>query len=282
MGADKPGLYIGETVAVTGWPTGAFADTTVQAQTPVWRSDSVLFQDSFLGGGMRMGVSPAFVEVGPSILFKPIAIMDLKVEATHTSYFIERFGLLGYEQPGGELSKLQKAAFDDGDRFTGESWTALVQPTFYIQVGPIVGMSSWTYSWIRVKRPAAEPDPYVFEVYRGIVMEWEDLVIQHFSAVLYQALDGKDRHMLRFGVLTRGKWAKRSPDQSLTLGGVIMAKPGIKPSVPTLVGIIAPYVQDTDYIGKGPVFGFLSTDYVGRGPWVAVVSTWDIDVPFKR
>ncbi|MEQ1566493.1 MAG: hypothetical protein ABMA64_12700 [Myxococcota bacterium] len=258
-----PALHTYQALAVAGWPGGVLSDTQVGAR---WElspgSRSILFEDTFVDLGGRASVSPAFVELGPKVVFAPIAVFDLALQATVIRYVSPRFGPMGYDGLLGTLDSARTDRWRAGFGFTGWGTTLQASPTFKGRVGPSVFVSSWNVSRVSVAAPEGIDSPYVFEPYRGMVIEWTDTTVEHLSAVMWEPYDGSDGPMLRLGGALRGKYADRSPEAILTAGFVGMGRPGDNPNVPQFTAIVLPYVLDPER--------------VGRAPFVAVLAEWDV------
>lgn len=262
--ADDPGLWWSQTGAVVVNPAGLLSDTVLEYRAPVMRYGGVAFNDTFLGAGGRFSVSPAFAEAAARVSFQPIDLLPLRLELVHSQYWRSPFGPLGFAEgsvSAGTDGPVRRPRYQEGQGFGMSMWSLIASPTLQMKVGPIVGFSAWNFVWLKVQPYRDISDPFVFEPFRGMVVGREDLLYEHTSAVLYQALDGADADeaLLRVGALARGRWSSKTPDTMLQLGVVGQWKPGTEASVPTLLILAAPYVRDPDFAGPVPFTGLLAT-----------------------
>lgn len=256
--------YVYQALAAAGWPSGVLSDTQVGARIPLApSSESILFRDDRLDLGGRIAVSPAFVEVGPRVTLEPIAVFDLNLQASVLRYVSPRYGVMGFDTVDGTLDPAKQEKWLAGDGFTANGWTLQANPVAQGRVPGLVFFSSWTVSRIHVDRPDGEAFPYVFEPFRGMVIAWDDVTVEHLSAVCWEPLDGEEGPMLRLGGALRGHWSTGLPGNgSLALGGALMAHPGSSRTVPDFTAVVLPYLKDPDR--------------VGRVPFVAVVAEWNV------
>ena len=138
-------------------------------------------------------------------------------------------------------------------------WSLMASPTVQMKAGPIVGFSAWNFAYVKMVPNEDFADPWFFEPYRGMVLGREDVVYEHTSALLYQALSGEGEPLLRIGALARGTWSSETPDRSLQLGVGAQFKPDTKPGTPTLLVVVAPYLVDPDFLGPIPFFALVAT-----------------------
>ena len=267
-GGDDPGLWWRQNGAIAYKPTGLLSDTAVEYRAPVMRYGGAVFNDTFVGVGGRVTATPAFVEGAARVSFQLIDVLPVTVEAVHTQYWRSSFGLISFPKSdlsGGTDDEVRDPRYANGEGTGGHMWSVLVSPTLQMKVGPIVGFSSWGITWMRIVPSSPQSDPWIYEPYRGMVVGFQDTTYDHTSAVLYEAMDGEEQALLRLGALQRGRWSAVTPDRSLSVGGVVQWKPGTKASVPSFLAVVAPYLDDPDYIGPVPFMALLAT-WEGGGP----------------
>lgn len=256
--ADVPTWTADTSLGATGWPTGVRWDNRLEAQAPLYRSKSILFQDTFAGAGLRLTATPAFTQIGPRIEFAPIDVFNVTFEASWVDYFARGgVGLLPYDEPRGKLERIR---FKRGDEsLTGGAFSLTVAPTVMGRLGPVMGAYGWTISRLWILPGAKHSSPYVYEPYRDLVVGWKDWTLEQQGAVLYEVLPGGDRAMFRAGATARDRHALVSGDRSTTVGAVVMARPGTKIWVPTLAGQLLWYVKDADRVGPIPSMGLMAS-----------------------
>ena len=193
--------------------------------------------------------------------FMPIDLLPLKVELARVQYWKSPFGLIGMSSAENTDYAARKPRYDDGQSFAAGGWTLNLNPGGQLQVGPMVGFTSLLWSFVRIEPEVEVAERWVFEPYRGLVIGFEDRLFEHTSALLWQAMDGDDRALLRVGPVMRGKSSLVTPDQVLTVGGLVQTRPGTAPAMPTFMLVSTVYLIDPDYVG-GP-------------PWFAATATWE-------
>jgi len=254
---DRPGpwIFLREQVAVAGWPGGLISDTRFQLRAPMYRSDSIVFQDTYAGVGAKLAVTPAFVEVGPRLSLAPIDVFDVDVQVSWIGYWPSSSGLLPYGDPGESTRDL-----DREDRFqdpalraeSSHAFMASAAPTIKLKIGPIIAFDAWTIAYYKIQQPEGIDSPYVYEAYWDRVIAWEDVVIEHQPALLGEILDGQGKPKLWVGATMRDRMTAVSKDRSIAVGGLIMFKPSVKEGWPTFVAQVLPYVKDPDRVGGPP------------------------------
>lgn len=265
--ADGPALAWRESVIVAGHPGGVLSDAVFEYRVPALRFGGAVFNDTFVGPGIRVSASPAHGEVGARLSAQPIDVLPLVVEAAYTQYWKSPFGLLDWpvsDLSGGTRGIVRKPRYPAKESFAGSMWTVAFLPTFQIRAGPVVAFSAWNLSWIDLVPWEEQDEPWFFEPYRGLIADIDhDLLVDHTSAVLWEAMDGEERALLRVGPVLRGKWSDRTTDGTLTAGAVGQWKPGTSVATPTLTGIVTWYLIDPDYRGVWP-FGALVVTWSGE------------------
>jgi hypothetical protein len=256
---DQPHLYVREMVAVAGRPGGAITDAVVEGRTPVLRFGDPISNMTFVGAGARLAVSPAHIDMALRSTIQLIDILPITVELVHTRYFDGPFAPIGYEEFRSTEAKERDLLYAAGFGFATGGFTAIVNPTFQIKLGQLVAISSWTVSWVVVKQPDGVATPMLFDPYRNLLIGWNDRLLEHTSAALWEPLDGQGQALLRLGAALRGQGSKVTSDNTLTLGPLGMWKPGVKPGVPTFMLLVAAYLRDPDFTGPVPYTAFVMT-----------------------
>ena len=271
--APGPSLHVSQLVAGAAFPLGLLFDTRLEVRAPLHRSESIVFQDTFAAVGGRAVVTPAFASVGPRLTLAPIDIFYVVVMANATMVWPSDAGLIPYESIDASTRESDRGQlFDDPApgrevRFSG-GFDVRVQPTLKLKVGPIIAFSSWDFSWIWLRQPDGIDTPYVYEPFRDRLIEWDDLVIEHQSAVVGEILPGEGGPLLWVGATYHDLWALGSRDRSIQIGPIVVFKPSYKRGWPRIVLQVKPYVMDTDR--------------VGGGPRIALALVWDVDEPLRK
>jgi hypothetical protein len=258
---DEAGLFWQQLLAVTVVPGGLLTDTGVEYRAPFLRFGDPVSNMTYVGAGGRVSVSPAHAEVAARLSMMPVDVLPIKIELVRTVYWKSYFGLIGMDNARNTSSSFRKPRYEADEGFAGTAWTLIINPGGQIKVGPIVGFTSPIWSFMRIDPAVDVPERWVYDPYRGLVVDFEDRIFEHTSAVLWEPKDGVDGPLLRIGPVMRGKNSMVTPDNSLTVGGLIMYKPTTAQSMPTFMFASTAYVIDPDY--------------VGGAPWVAFTAGWE-------
>lgn len=262
--ADVPSLWVRQGVAVSGWPAGLLSNTIAEARTPLHRSESRVFQNTYAGVGTQLQASPAFFTAGARVSLAPIDVFDLNLKAARGWYYGNSLGLLPLDGLTGTLD-VERRAREDG--VPAGMWIFSAEPTLKAKVWKLVAFDSWAIEHLRIERPAGVDAPYTYEPLRDLVVAWNEFTFEHQAGVLYEVLPGDGGPMLRLGPTYRDRFTLESGDRSAMVGLLVAARPGVKPAVPTLVGLVTWYVIDEERVGPMP--------------YLAGQARWDFDVPFS-
>jgi hypothetical protein len=249
LAADSPYLWVKPAAALAYGPLGLIGDVKIQARTPLHRSDSIVFQNTYAGIGGRAAITPAFVDVGPRFSLAPIDVFDVDVQLGVRGVWPSSSGLIPFTQLSGTLDSQRDARKKDAR--AGQLLYASVNPTFKIKVGPLVAFTSADFAFIHNIDELATP--YVYEAYSDMLIARDDVVLTSYTGILGEILDGKKTAvLLRAGALLRHRQAFVSKDISTAVGGAVTVKPGRKPGWPTVLLGVLGYVRDVDRALKAP------------------------------
>lgn len=260
VGADVPAFWYRQTVAGAVFPLGAMSETRFQVRTPGHRSEGLVFNSTYYGAGLRLDVSPAFVNPGVQVSLAPIDVFDVDLSAELLGYLPTPFGLLPYD---GLTSKLDEVRDARPDHFGALGWALDANPTLKLQLGPIIVLDPALVSWIHIDRPAGETSPYVYEPLRDMIIAWDEVYIDHQPIVLVEFVKGKEGPRFAAGVTYKDRFALTSGDRSAGVGVVICARPFETPAGPTIVLLATESVIDLDRVGKEP-FLALQLNWLGE------------------
>ncbi|MEZ4318383.1 MAG: hypothetical protein R3F61_12805 [Myxococcota bacterium] len=265
--ADEPHLWVRGYTAVAAQPVGLIADVAVEARTPVLRYGGAVSNDTFAGAGVRVAASPAHLDLAARATFKPLDILPITVEGVYTAYWESPWGVIPRDQVAGQRTADRQPAYDADEDFAAHALAVSISPTLQLKVGPIAAFTNVTPTWIRV-RGAGDPDPWLFEPYRGMVIAPDDRIVDHLSAVLFDPFDGDGTPIVRIGPMLRGRAGHQTGDVTLMTGGILQLRPGRNPHDADLTLLVAPYLRDPDFA-------------VGA-PYIAALVSVARVVPFKK
>lgn len=267
LAAETPSLWSRFFSGAALQPGGVIAEGTGELRAPVLRYGGVAFNSTFVGAGARVALSPAHLDTALRLSLQPIDLLPITVELVRTTYWESPWGLVPIDRRFDIDSKGRRELYQADRDFAGYSLTFLVSPTLQARAGPVVGFSSFTFSFMSI-RPRMGPEPWLVEPVRGLAMGYEDRLTEHTSAVLWEPKDGEDAPIVRLGGVLRGRASHVTHDSSLNAGLLMQWRPGRSPRAPTFLFLAAPYLKDPDFIG--PI------------PNVAAAVTFERDQPLSR
>lgn len=228
-------------------PLGVIGDVAAEVRIPVMRFGGVAFNDTFLGIGMRTAITPVHAEFAARASFQPIDVLPITVEGFWANYWDSPWGPVPLDRVENQLLPERGYLYDEKRDFVAQSIGVNISPTFQIQYKKLAAFTGWTFTFLKTT-PVQGPEPWYFEPYRGMVLAYEDRVIEHTSAVVWDLKNGKDHtSLLRFGPVLRGKFAKNTTDHTLEAGGLVMWRPGKHDTDATFTLIVNEYLQDPDF-----------------------------------
>lgn len=250
---DTPHLWTRGLGAVVLNPTGLFVDFAAEARAPVLRRDGAVFNTTFIGAGARIAASPVHAEYAARASFTLIDILPVTVEGFYATYWESPWGPVPMATVSGQKPSARRPLYAANRDFSTTAAGVIVSPTFQIAAGPVVAFSSFSFIWVSMKVPE-NPEPWVFEPFRGVVMEPNDRIMDHTSAILWQPLDGEDKAVLRVGPVLRGRVVHKTTDETLEAGVMAQWRPAPTKNGASLVAIVTPYLKDPDFGGLVPHF----------------------------
>ncbi len=267
-GAERPGLYlyVRGRVGLQFFPLGLVGELIAIPQFALKRSDSVFFQTTFAGVGLYLRGSPAFFEIGPRFVIRPIEIFQVGITGLVIGHWKSNNGRVPFDE-------LAKKTYADRQNHPYEAIRATtlyvdVSPVLRLKAGPVIILygASVAYQATMVDVP---DDQLMYDPALDLLIYRRDVTLNQQVAVLPQILDGKDTAVrLRLGATFRHRTAFFSKDTSMNVGFIGTFKPGRRPGWPDILVSVMPYVRDTDRV-LGP-------------PWMAVAFTWEIDPSLKK
>ncbi len=245
---DQPGVYYRQSIGFGGWPTGLMEETRLQYRAPLIRKDgSLMLNDTYAGAGVMVRATPAFTELGPRLSISPVDIFELELQASRLQYYSKTYALMGFDRAKNKLGSQRTERAEAGDGVTGGGWSFTASPTLKLRGGPIILVDTWS---IRVSRiDQASPEPYTYDPWTDLVIAWNETTFEHEAATLFTAIDSDDGGgTFWVGAWFRDRFTVVSPDRSITLGPVIITRPGRGRFVPTILGRSMFYLRDVDRV----------------------------------
>jgi hypothetical protein len=263
--ADVPAFFFRESVAGSAWPTGVLSETRLQVRTPGYRSRSIVFQDTYLGAGLRLDTSPCFANPGVQVSIAPIDVFDIDLSASFLGYLPGPFGLLPYERLATKIGAVRDARTD---HIGAIGWSLDAAPTLKLKFGPVILLDALAVSWLHITPPEGVTAPLVYEPLRDMTIRWNDVFIENQPIALYEVVPGADTPAFAVGGTWRDRVVIGSGDRSAAAGLLVVSKPSEKPIVPAIVGLALFYVIDQDRVGDVP--------------FLALQANWILEPPLHR
>lgn len=264
---DGPHLFIRGYGAAAVLPGGLVLDVAAEARAPVLRLGGALFNNTFIGAGVRVAGSPAHLDLAVRSTIQLVDILPVTIEGVYTNYPRTPFGVVPKDEVPGQLMPDRQFLYDLDRDYAAYALTLTISPTLQVKVGSVSAFTNVATTFIRI-RPEPSPEPFVFDPYRGVVIAPDERILEHTSAILYDPLSGDGTPIVRIGPVMRGRTAATSGDTSLMLGLAAQWRPGKKARDADFLLLVAPYLQDPDF-----QFGV---------PYIALVVTTSRILPFKK
>lgn len=267
-GPDRPGpyLYIRARVGLQFFPLGLVGELIAIPQVALKRSESVFFQTTFAGAGLYMRGSPAFFEVGPRFVIRPVEIFQIGVTGLFITHWKSVNGRVPFEARANKT-------YADRQVHPFEAFPAVtayvdVSPTLRLRGGPVIVLYGASFAYQHTFLDVAD-DQLLYDPALDLLIYRREVTLNQQLAVLPEILDGKKTAVrLRIGATWRHRTAFYSKDTSMNVGLIGTFKPGRRPGWPDILFSVMPYVIDTDRV-LGP-------------PWAAIAFTWEIEPSLKK
>ncbi|MFT4704847.1 MAG: hypothetical protein ACI81R_002555 [Bradymonadia bacterium] len=237
-------LYARSVFGISARPIGLLLDNQLEHRWRLWRTDAIPFQNTFLGVGARVALSPAYLDVGPQVTFAPADLFDLQMRATYSRYYAGANGLVGYATIGDTTSDTREA-FAQGT--LGDDMLSLsIAPTLKLKVGPIIAVGSATITAIYTDEDEALP--LAFDVYRNLtIARGSELVTEYNGALIAELLDGDRGPLLWLGALAEHARTRESRDQRTAVGPLVVVRPSRSMRGPRFLIQGRYYTEDSDF-----------------------------------
>ena len=250
-----PFLWLYQSIGGGVFNSGLMSRSRVHVRGPGLRNESVLFQTTYGGGGLEVGLTPAFVQVGPQLSFRPVEILDVDAYFAWTYLWRSSAGLLPFDGLTGTEEDDRKAIKHLA--LAGHRFEAAISPTLKLKVGPVIGLWNVEWAFIHHIKPDGATSRFTYEPRRDLVIAWDDVAVTNLAAILVEILDGTGPKggpspTLRVGPVMRDKQSVVSRDISTVLGGAISFRPGPKPGWPDVFFAVMGYLRDHDRALQAP------------------------------
>ncbi len=250
-----PWLWVYGAIGGGAFNLGLMGKARVQIRGAMLRNDSVLFQTTYAGAGLEVGITPAFVQFGPRFSIAPIEIFDFDAHFSWMHIWKSSSGMLPFEGLTGTLEKDREAI--EHLAIPGHRFEASLSPTLKLKVGPVIGLWNSEWAFIHHIKSDAQTSTYVYEPLRDLVINWDEMIVTNLAAILIEVADGTGPKggpgpVLRFGPVMRDKQTLVSRDMATVLGGAVSLKPGPKRGWPDVFVAVMGYVRDNDRFLKAP------------------------------
>jgi hypothetical protein len=130
-------LYFANANFLRANPIGIESQNRLILQKRLSDSDSPLFRDTFINGGVAVKLNPAATRVGAEVGFQPIAMFNLKATAEYARYF-GLFGFLqSYPNPLADFSDDSRSTTED-TAYSTNGMHFMLEPTLQAKVSNFV------------------------------------------------------------------------------------------------------------------------------------------------
>ena len=130
-------LYFANANFLRANPIGIESQNRLILQKRLSDSESPLFRDTFINGGVAVKLNPAATRVGAEVGFQPIAVFNLKATAEYARYF-GLFGFLqSYPNPLADFSDDSRSTTEDS-AYSTNGMHFMLEPTLQAKVSNFV------------------------------------------------------------------------------------------------------------------------------------------------
>lgn len=131
-------LYFAQLDVIRYNPLGLESQNRLMFEKRLMDSDSILFSNTFVSGGLSVKLNPAFVKVGPLVELQPIALLHIRGGYE----FMQFFGTFDYVQSYAEPTDPEGYSDDNRDLHADEAYVTnghhlFVEPTVQAKGGPV-------------------------------------------------------------------------------------------------------------------------------------------------
>lgn len=233
-------------LAASWFPKGLRYAVRAENRLPLWnRPESVLFEETYLGAGAAVELTPAYARVGPSVTFAPIAVFDVTVEALWSGYFGTFSGVTDFDTADADYSE---AAFTrpevEARRRAGHGWRFGASPTLKARVGKVIVALPQDFRHFRMQIPAGATGAYWYEPEYDALLAWNDTLMVNQALAFWSFRDATDADPRRLwlGLNFTHQYVFGTEERQVKLGPMLVWKPGRGPVVPTIVVFAQAYL----------------------------------------
>ncbi len=210
-------VYLGSLSIFRLGPLGLETQNRVMLQKRLMDSESVLFDNTFAGGGVSLKLNPAYVKVGPLFEVQPITLLNIRLGYEYVSYF----GGFGYLQSWPEPTDAYSFELSerdlnerDGLNYVTSGHHLFVEPTVQLKAGKVAIRSKTPVEYW--KMALQDGDLVFYDATLHTLVPGSGLVVSNDSDLLY--VSGK---RLTAGVRYSGVFPKYGDDDFQ--GGTVAA-----------------------------------------------------------
>ena len=199
------------------WALGAQLEAAPGVKFALWNQpDNILFTDTFLKAEMRLVVSPAYARLVPTIIFSPIAVLEIEAHYAGSVYFGSFSTIKSFASPDADYAEVEL------DKLTGQAGAGQRgggTVTLQGAAGPMLFAI-----WGEAERWSTTPFDgrdgcCFFEAEREVLMAWEDTFLSANGVVLYERTINADKgSKFRIGNMTNYQTAVATGDELLRTG----------------------------------------------------------------
>ena len=115
-------------------PLGLLDFANIRFQARLYESESALFKDNYAGAGLTLGLTPAFLRIGPMVEVQPLSILRLWASYEFIGYFGSFDLFQSFESANDDYSENQ---LDSLTSYTSAGSILTLGATLQLKVGPI-------------------------------------------------------------------------------------------------------------------------------------------------
>ncbi len=262
--AGEPQWWLFNRLGVAYNPLGAIDDFRAEVRAPLpWEQPgSLLLDGTYVGGGLGLEVSPAYLRVGPRFSVQPVAFFDVTGQARLLYYFGVFDDLMGFDDLDVDYDDAARATHSE-DAYPALGLDVDLRPELKIKVGHFFAVDQWEFHYYRL--PGTEP--YVFEPYIHLLMARQDVTFTHDAVVGAFVWDPPDRREFIVAAISENTHAVATRDHSWSVGPLVAFSVSNRFAVPKFAVLSRIYIRDQT----------LTIPSV----YVAIAAEWEVGLPMR-
>jgi len=246
------------------FPLGARDSIHADYLIPLWNSDSVLFEDTYIAPGLYADITPAYAHLGARLKWSPIAVFEVTTQFDGGYYFGTFSGVTDFysaDTPYDDAHLDALAAAGHSNR--GTVLRGMVSPTLQARVGNVIIALPQDFYFFWKTRPEGAActggssdfsdgdsiqdciGDYWYEPQFDAMLKWNDTIMNNGAVAFWSFRDSTETDPRKFwlGLKFDRQYVLGTQDTSVRLGPIALFKFGKSNAVPTFAVFTQVYLD---------------------------------------